>query len=274
MSLLTFDDRWIARWAEFSGDRNPIHFDPQAAAKVGASDVVVHGMLPAVLCQEAAYYSYVRESEDAQTESGGRWLLSKVRFKHPVLRNDSLEFSLRKGDRAVHFSLSSEKTDTKHLLGSVSDHPGPLSHSQSITKNTDLTLPTMESFALEPLEIQSSAAKLKALFPTIESHWNVLHCILFMKFVSQMKRSGNILNENHREDLVVVQTSGTVAFNVRKTEICDDALEASYYCAAFPASLYSTASGYVCEYGWDLNRSGETFMSMQVGLLIKKQTIP
>ena len=269
MNLLNFDDQWIARWAEFSGDRNPIHFDPKAAAKVGASDVVVHGMLPAVLCQERAYSSYIQETVDAQAVLAERWLLSKVRFKHPVLRRVSLELALRREERAVHFSLSSENTDSKHLLGSVSDHVGPINHGRSVIANSDLALPVMESFVLESLEVQSNTTKLRALFPTIESNWNVLQCILFMRFVDQIKRSGNILTTKHRDELLVVQTSSSVAFNARQTEQCGDALKTAYHCMAFPGSIFLTTAGYLCEYGWDLKRSGETIMSMQVGLLIK-----
>jgi acyl dehydratase len=35
----------IARWADFSGDYNAIHFDRASALKAGLEGLVVHGML-------------------------------------------------------------------------------------------------------------------------------------------------------------------------------------------------------------------------------------
>ena len=50
---LRFDSHDIEAWARLSGDRNPIHFDREAALRMNAADVVVHGMLAMLPIKQA-----------------------------------------------------------------------------------------------------------------------------------------------------------------------------------------------------------------------------
>ena len=43
------DREMLARYAEASGDTNPLHLDPAFARKAGFDDVIVHGMLSMAL---------------------------------------------------------------------------------------------------------------------------------------------------------------------------------------------------------------------------------
>jgi acyl dehydratase len=43
------DRQMLARYAEASGDTNPLHLDPEFARKAGFPDVIVHGMLSMAL---------------------------------------------------------------------------------------------------------------------------------------------------------------------------------------------------------------------------------
>lgn len=43
------DREQLARYAEASGDTNPLHLDPEFARKAGFPDVIVHGMLSMAL---------------------------------------------------------------------------------------------------------------------------------------------------------------------------------------------------------------------------------
>jgi acyl dehydratase len=49
----TFDADQAVRYSEASGDRNPIHLDPQVAASVGLPGVIVHGLCTMAFCSRA-----------------------------------------------------------------------------------------------------------------------------------------------------------------------------------------------------------------------------
>lgn len=71
----TADDAALARYAEASGDHNPIHLDPDAARKAGLDDCVVHGMLIMGWAATVA----------AEAAGGAENLRSlKMRFKSPL----------------------------------------------------------------------------------------------------------------------------------------------------------------------------------------------
>lgn len=79
----------VAAYAEIMRDFNPIHLDPEAAAKAGLGDTVVHGMMlvgiaEACLLQHWPHY---------------RLAQSRTRFLSPVLASEGLVLSI--ADRGV-----------------------------------------------------------------------------------------------------------------------------------------------------------------------------
>src|SRR4051812_31177698 len=77
----------LRRYAEASGDNNPIHLDPQAAIAMGLPGVIAHGMLSAGYLAERAT-RFVR----AEARIGDRWKLRQLntRFKAMALLGDVL----------------------------------------------------------------------------------------------------------------------------------------------------------------------------------------
>ncbi|RIK06706.1 MAG: acyl dehydratase [Acidobacteria bacterium] len=69
------DGAALAKYAEASGDHNPIHLDPDAARKAGLEDCVVHGMLIMAWAASVA----------AEVVGGAQNLKSlRMRFKSPL----------------------------------------------------------------------------------------------------------------------------------------------------------------------------------------------
>ena len=66
----------VARYAEASGDHNPIHLDPDFAAKTTFGRPIAHGMLVLAFISEMLTHAYGR----AWLEGGSL----KIRFKSPV----------------------------------------------------------------------------------------------------------------------------------------------------------------------------------------------
>ena len=72
----------IARYADASGDHNPLHIDPEFAAKSQFEGTVAHGML---------VLAYI--SEMLTAAFGDRWLESgrlKIRFRAPARPGDTI----------------------------------------------------------------------------------------------------------------------------------------------------------------------------------------
>ena len=77
----------LERYADASGDRNPLHLDPQFAAGTRFGRTIAHGMLVLAFLSEM------------MTQASGRL---KVRFRAPVFPGDvvATEASLRAGEPA------------------------------------------------------------------------------------------------------------------------------------------------------------------------------
>ncbi|MBT9259403.1 MAG: MaoC family dehydratase [Clostridiales bacterium] len=76
----------IARYAQASGDANPIHQDDEAARKAGLPGVVAHGLWTLGVMAEGLR-AWVGSSHQVVEIFG--------RFSHPVRPGDTLTFSLR-----------------------------------------------------------------------------------------------------------------------------------------------------------------------------------
>ena len=71
------------RYAEVSGDHNPIHLDPEFAKSVGLPDIILHGLCTMAFASEAI----VKNMCDNDPR---RLLKISVRFSKPVLLTDVL----------------------------------------------------------------------------------------------------------------------------------------------------------------------------------------
>jgi acyl dehydratase len=79
------------RYADASGDHNPIHKDPEVAKKAGLPGIILHGLCSMAFCQKA-----VIDALGGGDPSKLRRL--KVRFAKPVLMGQTLQISGWRGD--------------------------------------------------------------------------------------------------------------------------------------------------------------------------------
>ena len=79
------DRAMLARYAEASGDTNPLHLDPEFARKAGFPDVIVHGMLGMALLGRLLTENF----------AAGRLRGLDARFVGIVTVNQSLRCSAR-----------------------------------------------------------------------------------------------------------------------------------------------------------------------------------
>jgi acyl dehydratase len=96
------------RYAEVSGDRNPIHLHPLSARLFGFPRAIAHGMWTKARCLTALE----GRLPDAYTVD--------VAFKLPVLLPARVGFAARETETGWRFDLFDARTGKPHLAGSVS----------------------------------------------------------------------------------------------------------------------------------------------------------
>jgi acyl dehydratase len=103
----------IRKYAEASGDRNPLHLDPKAAKTAGFPDVISHGMLVMGLALSTL-----------RRQLGGKRIVSShVRFSAPVLAGTQLFLTARIDATNVAFSVVTDNMKSV-LTGSATFSKG------------------------------------------------------------------------------------------------------------------------------------------------------
>jgi 3-hydroxybutyryl-CoA dehydratase len=101
----------INRYAAVSGDRNPLHTDPDFAATTRFGGPIAHGML---------ILAYV--SECLTAAFGERWLATgrlKARFRGPARPGDTVTVSgraVRRDDDRLHCEVEARNQDGEALI--------------------------------------------------------------------------------------------------------------------------------------------------------------
>jgi acyl dehydratase len=100
----------LLRYAEASGDSNPIHLDHDAARSAGLGGVVVHGLLMASWLASAV----------ARYNPGPNPLRSlRLRFSQPLHPGEQASISVAAGSEAGHFDVSLTASEERLVSGRI-----------------------------------------------------------------------------------------------------------------------------------------------------------
>jgi MaoC like domain len=118
-----FDTHSVRRWAEFSGDENPIHFSADHAARFGLAGVVAHGMLVLVPAQLAAGDVLPAGGPDT-------WYQFRAFFRKPVPTGAPCLLNVGRTRRGVQFSVDAGANSAQgeadcYVRGSYGTAGGP-----------------------------------------------------------------------------------------------------------------------------------------------------
>ena len=83
---ITISDALIQKFADFSGDLNPIHFDDHAAVKAGFKGRIAHGMLT------SSYFSYMFARHFPGP--GSIYLSQSFKFHLPIFANETVTLKI------------------------------------------------------------------------------------------------------------------------------------------------------------------------------------
>lgn len=113
-SELRFGADAVRAWAEFSGDYNPVHFDPQHAREAGLDGLIVHGMLALLPVKQA-----LTAAAPAPADPDADGLHFRSVFRNPIPYDEGCTLVLRNARKGLDFRLSSAQHGHEHFRGGL-----------------------------------------------------------------------------------------------------------------------------------------------------------
>ena len=154
----------IERWAQFSGDRNRVHFDKAFAIKNGLKGIIVQGMLTLL------------DAKLLLAESLGQTSMLHFYIKKPVPIDTDIEISV-KGDG-----------ERKSVAVKVGGDPQNIAITAAVLAQKPPDPPVCASpVAVSGQTIQTHLAQLKVCYPHITHQWVMFDTLLFSICFNQRK---------------------------------------------------------------------------------------
>ena len=197
----SFDMPAVEKWAQFSSDRNPIHFDIARSRMAGLDALIVHGMLALMPVKRALAQSLTHP------EGGSGWMKFRALFRHPIPHGRVITLDTRASGSGATYRVCAGACE--HFRGGY----GP-------TSDPALELRTDAIEFDTPLN-HTKALRFRQFYPDVQERWIALDAIVFSEFMrsklhivedlaqaSMMRLHGDVPATR-----VVVQLSHTVAFD-------------------------------------------------------------
>lgn len=233
-----------SKWAEFSGDFNPIHFDLDAAKSAGAERLIVHGMLALLpIKQEMSE----RFSGDVQPLT--EWRRFKAFFRTP-LHQDSLP-SLSFTDRSSGAGFVLQESGNEICRGFLCPQRDAIEGQRPFDRKS-----------IEAGKVQVLRRQFFDNFPFVKKEWIFLDAVVFSSFLKQeLPRL-----QKKAERMVAVQVSHEVIF---RRDIPEGALneEITYSVRRTESESTSGGSGLA---QIDVMSGGNVLMRVEISLLAKR----
>lgn len=114
MKELIYDQEHGKRWANFSGDYNPIHFDLTAAAELAQKDLIVHGMRVIADVKKHLFF----QSKNTKYQQPVPIRLS-AKFEKPVLCGIEYSLACNINNKKTSYKLVDSSTGSVCIRGSL-----------------------------------------------------------------------------------------------------------------------------------------------------------
>jgi hypothetical protein len=196
---LAFDMDAVEKWAQFSSDRNPIHFELAHARLAGLDALIVHGMLALMP---------VKDAVAGAIEPGG-WMKFKSLLRNPIPHGAPIAFDAKPAAEGLSFQVRGSAGQIEHFRGTYRRAEDPVAELQgeSVELQTALDCSHVERFA--------------QFYPDVRQRWIGLDAIIFSEFMRTRLQIVEDIAQAHLLGLgadahtsrVVVQSSHSVTFD-------------------------------------------------------------
>jgi hypothetical protein len=117
---LAFDMDAVEKWAQFSSDRNPIHFELAHARLAGLDALIVHGMLALMP---------VKDAVAGAIEPGG-WMKFKSLLRNPIPHGAPIAFDAKPAAEGLSFQVRGSAGQIEHFRGTYRRAEDPVAELQ------------------------------------------------------------------------------------------------------------------------------------------------
>ncbi len=156
----------IAKWADYSGDRNQVHFDKGFAVKNGLNDVIVQGMR-ILLDAKEMMIPYINSD-----------VAVNFYIKKPVLVNTNIEYSIKQNKNKTRLIVSTlDKPEEVCVTATILAEPPPV-----LDKLVNQIRVSAEF-------IQYYVDLLLQYYPHIKTNWLLIDTLLFCISFNQQKNT-------------------------------------------------------------------------------------
>jgi hypothetical protein len=144
---MSFSDRDVSYWANYSYDFNPIHFDREKITKYGLTELVAHGMLVMLRIKQQLADLSLKQDDN-------KWTQFKVMLKSPVLLYTFQKLELKLSyDGFKKFTLKDYSTGEKSYTGYCkTNYTFPIdtyNHEQRFVVSKDIVIEKYNEFCQE-----------------------------------------------------------------------------------------------------------------------------
>lgn len=163
----------VQRWAEFSNDFNPIHFDLQQAQSAGLDELIVHGMLALMPVKVAVVEAYAA-LESNRANASGRWMKFHALFRSPIPHDEANKLTLHPSrNNGVDFKLHAGGTQQERFRGGFS----PTTDRSDWLRERPLPAASFSALRLADAEHFAKS------YPHVQEGWITLDAIVFSDFM-------------------------------------------------------------------------------------------
>jgi hypothetical protein len=237
---LRFDSDAARRWAGFSGDFNPIHFDIDRARLAGADHLIVHGMLALLHIKQAT-----SDGINFSSRKGEQWHQFKALFRSTLPQNEAVDLSLTPKPDAVFFRLKNDEREYfkgNHALVRRPEAAGQI-HEPAVK--------------FDPQQVGAKYTEFRAAFPFASASWIFLDALVFSNFLQDAFAALG----DQADRKIVVQISHRVAFDPRLAE------------EIFRSAPVFSELGYSVKHTEVLSQEGGQFGAAELNVVLDRQPI-
>lgn len=193
----------VDKWAKFSGDFNPIHFDLAHAGLLGMQELIVHGMLAIMPAKQSVWNQH-----RARASNDSKWIKFRTLFRNPLPHEAKVALTTS-GNTNSSFRVHALAGGLEHFRGACGTGTAPA---------RDDGVATLEGSCPVPMEQVSAFF---AAYPDVTDPWIALDAVIFSEFMRTKIETIYAIAVQHSSAAsnletaqpVIVHSSHTVTFD-------------------------------------------------------------